>query len=108
MLLLTPLLGVLPEKRSYSWRNKLQESVEQRILKDEAICYKNSNIPAIQNIEVFDDSESSKDYDSDEKKKKKKKIESIKRKQTKITDMLSAKKKKNIVKTTTAVINVIN
>ena len=94
MFLLTPLLGVLTDKCSYSWRKKLQDSVEQRILIEEAFSYKNSDIPAIQNIEVLDDGENIKDMDNDEKKKNQNKVESVKRKQIKITDMLSAKKKK--------------
>ena len=69
MFLLTPFLGVLADKLSHSWRKKLEDSVEQRILIDEAFCYKNSNIPVIQNMEVLDDGENSKDVDNDEKKK---------------------------------------
>ena len=61
-------------------------------------------------MEVLDNGENSKDVDNDEKKKKKKKkkkIESIKRKQIKITDMLSTKKKKKLI-TPTAIFNLIN
>ena len=87
----------LADKRSYLWRKKLQDSVDQRVLLGEAFCYNNSDIPAIQKMEVFD-CENGKDEEKDEEKKKskKKKTESIKRKKVKITAMLLPKKKKTL------------
>ena len=86
----------LTYKRNYLWRKKLQDSVEQRVPLNEPFCYKNSDIPAIQNMEMLDCKNSKNEEKDEEKKKsKKKKIESVKRKQVKITVVI-AEEEKNI------------